>query len=48
MAQLKSNPITQSDIEEYLAGQADFSFELRVLKELVDLGLIFILLRSIG
>lgn len=40
MAQLKSNPITQSDIEEYLAGQADFSFELRVLKELVDLGLI--------
>ena len=36
--QLKIDPITQSDIEEYLADYADFSFELRVLKELMSYG----------
>ena len=35
--QLKSDQITRVDIEEYLADYADFSFELRVLKELTDL-----------
>ncbi len=39
MSKLLTDPITQSDIEEYLNGYADFSFELRVLKELVDLKL---------
>jgi hypothetical protein len=37
--QLKTDSITQADIEEYLADYADFSFELRVLKELTDLKL---------
>lgn len=37
--QLKSDAITQVDIEEYLNDYADFSFELRVLKELGDLKL---------
>jgi hypothetical protein len=33
--QLKIDPVTQSDIEEYLADYADFSFELRVLNDLL-------------
>lgn len=33
------NPITETDIEEYLNDFADFSFELRVLKELSGLSL---------
>src|SRR5258705_12145540 len=37
--QLKTDPIIQIDIEEYLADCADFSFELRVLKALTDLKL---------
>jgi hypothetical protein len=37
--QLKTDPIAQVDIEEYLADYADFSFELRVLKALTDLKL---------
>src|ERR1700752_707052 len=37
--QLKIDPVSQVDIEEYLADYADFSFELRVLKELTDLKL---------
>lgn len=36
---LIQNPITETDIEEYLNDFADFSFELRVLKELSDLRL---------
>jgi hypothetical protein len=39
MSKLLPDPITQSDIEEYLNDYADFSFELRVLKELTDLKL---------
>jgi hypothetical protein len=38
-SKLKTVPIKQSDIEEYLNGYSDFSFELRVLKELTDLKL---------
>jgi len=39
MSKLITNPITQSDIKEYLNSYSDFSFELRVLKKFVDLGL---------
>jgi hypothetical protein len=39
MSKLTSGPITQSDVKEYLKNYSDFSFELRVLKEFVDLGL---------
>jgi hypothetical protein len=39
MKQLKTVAVTQVDIEEYLVDYADFSFELRVLKELLDLKL---------
>ena len=39
MNKLISNPITKSDLEEYLNNYSDFSFELRVLKKFVDLGL---------
>jgi hypothetical protein len=39
MAKLSPTPIAQHDIEEYLNNYSDFSFELRVLKALVDLGL---------
>lgn len=39
MSKLLPDAITQSDIEEYLNDYADFSFELRVLKELTDLKL---------
>ncbi len=39
MAKLSSNAITQSDVKEYLGNYSDFSFELRVLKEFVTLGL---------
>lgn len=39
MSRLLSDEIIQADIEEYLYDYADFSFELRVLKELNDLGL---------
>lgn len=39
MSRLLTKEIVQSDIEEYLSDYADFSFELRVLKELNDLGL---------
>jgi hypothetical protein len=38
-SKLKSDAIKQSDIEEYLNDYSDFSFELRVLKELTDLKL---------
>lgn len=39
MSKLRSDPIIQADIEDYLNDYADFSFELQVLKELTDLGL---------
>lgn len=39
MSKLFSTTITKDDIEEYLNHYADFSFELRVLKEFVDLRL---------
>jgi hypothetical protein len=39
MGKLHPDSITQSDIEDYLNNYADFSFELRVLKEFLDLGL---------
>lgn len=39
MSKLLLDPISQADIEEYLRDSADFSFELRVMKELVDLSL---------
>ena len=39
MSKLLPDPITQSDLEEYLSDYADFSFELRVLKVLTDLKL---------
>jgi hypothetical protein len=39
MSKLLHDPITLTDIEEYLANYADFSFELRVLKELTGLNL---------
>lgn len=38
-SKLKSDAIKQFDIEEYLNDYSDFSFELRVLKELTDLNL---------
>lgn len=38
MKKLLTKPITQSDIVDYLNNYADFSFEIRVLKELVGLG----------
>lgn len=39
MNKLLHDPITLTDIEEYLANYADFTFELRVLKELTSLNL---------
>lgn len=39
MGKLSSEPITQSDIKKYLSNYSDFSFEIQVLKKLVDLGL---------
>jgi hypothetical protein len=39
MSKLLHDPITRADIEEYLADYSDFTFELRVLKELTDLKL---------
>lgn len=38
MTKLSSNPIEQSDIEEYLSNYSDFSFELKVLNKFLDLG----------
>lgn len=39
MTKLRSTPIVQADIEEYLKDYSDFSFEIQVLKKLTDLGL---------
>jgi hypothetical protein len=39
MSKLLTDPISQSDIEEYLKDYSDFSFELNVLNELQNLGL---------
>jgi hypothetical protein len=39
MSNLSPNPITQNDIEEYLNSYSDFSFELKVLNQLLDLKL---------
>ncbi|HVN14346.1 MAG TPA: hypothetical protein VMT73_01300, partial [Anaerolineales bacterium] len=38
MATLSDNPITESDIEEYLNGYSDFSFEIQVLNKFLGLG----------
>ena len=38
MAKLKSDPIRQSDLIEYLNGHSDFSFEIKTLNALVELG----------
>jgi len=38
MSKLSSDPITQADIKKYLSNYSDFSFEIRVLRELVNLG----------
>jgi hypothetical protein len=38
MAKLKTDPITQADLVEYLASYSDFSFEVGVLKMLDGLG----------
>jgi len=38
MSKLSANPVTQSDIKKYLGNYSDFSFELRVLKEFIELG----------
>ncbi len=38
MANLKNNPITETDLEEYLQGYSDFSFEIQVLNRLINLG----------
>lgn len=39
MAKLRTDEITETDIEEYLSAHSDFSFELRVLEELNNKGL---------
>lgn len=38
MSKLSTDPITKSDVKRYLNNYSDFSFELKVLKRLVDLG----------
>jgi len=38
MAKLKSAPITQQDLEEFLASESDFAFEMKVLDALRKLG----------
>lgn len=38
MARLKSDPITKADLDEYLENYSDFSFEVRILNTLIDLG----------
>lgn len=38
MANLLDNPITVSDLEEYLNGYSDFSFEIQVLNKFLELG----------
>ena len=38
MKKLLTKPIIQSDIDDYLNNYADFSFEIRVLKEFIGLG----------
>lgn len=38
MANLLDNPITESDLEEYLNGYSDFSFELQVLNKFIGFG----------
>jgi hypothetical protein len=38
MAKLKSDPIKQSDLIDYLKDHSDFSFELEILNALVELG----------
>lgn len=38
MAKLKSDPITQPDLIEYLDAHSDFSFEIKTLKALIGLG----------
>lgn len=38
MSKLSSDPITKSDVKRYLNSYSDFSFELKVLKQFVDLG----------
>ena len=38
MAALLNKPINESDLEEYLTGYSDFSFELQVLNKFIELG----------
>jgi hypothetical protein len=38
MSRLSPDPINKSDVKRYLDNYSDFSFELRVLKQFVDLG----------
>jgi len=38
MAKLQSDPITQPDLVEYLEQHSDFSFEIKTLNALIDLG----------
>jgi hypothetical protein len=38
MAKLKTDPITDADLAEFAANDSDFAFELRVLRQLRDLG----------
>ena len=38
MANLSNDPITESDIEEYLNGYSDFSFEIQVLNKFLEFG----------
>jgi hypothetical protein len=40
MANLNNNPITEADLEEYLQGYSDFSFEVQVLNKFTKLGFI--------
>ena len=40
MAKLKNEPISKSDILEYLESSSDFAFEVSVLKKLVALGFV--------
>ncbi len=37
MANLSDDPITESDLEEYLNGYSDFSFEIQVLNKFAEL-----------
>ncbi len=38
MSKLVTDPITENDLEKFISSQADFSFEMQVLKLLTDLG----------